>query len=374
MTALQDLLDTAVADGTVPGAVALLARGDGVEVAVSGVADLATKAAMARDTIFRLASVTKPITAAALLTLVDDGRVALDDPIARWLPELERLTVVRRPDGPIDDVVPAARPITVADVLTSRSGWGWPSDFSYPQVQRLFNVQTDGREVQSRPDSATWLRELAEIPLLYQPGEAWLYDTSSDLQGILVERASGQAFADHLDERILRPLGMADTAFVVPEEKRDRFGSSYRREDGGFTLVDAPDGQWSTMPRFAEGSGGLVGTVDDWHRFARVLLDGAGVLRPESVRYMMTDHLTAAQREIGALFLEGQGWGAGGAVDIAATDPWTVSGRYGWVGGTGTTAYVTPSTGTVAILFTQVGVEDPAVPRMMSDFWTLAAR
>ena len=238
MTALRDLLDPYVKEGAVPGAVALLARGDDVTVEAVGSQAVDGAVPMARDSIFRIASLTKPITAAAVMLLVDEGRVGLEDPIGRWLPELAAPMVVRTPQSPLDDVVPARRPITVLDLLTNRAGYGWPSDFSLPQVQALFTVQTDGREVQRRPAPDEWLADLARLPLLYQPGEAWLYDTCSDLQGILVARASGQPLPEFFAERVFAPLGMRDTGFVVTD--RDRLTSYYRRDEGGLVLADGP--------------------------------------------------------------------------------------------------------------------------------------
>jgi CubicO group peptidase (beta-lactamase class C family) len=378
MGGLRDVLESYVAGGAVPGAVGLVARAGEAEVEAAGSAAFGG-APMAGDSIFRLASITKPVTAAAVMILVDEGRIALDDPVSRWLPELASPMVVRTPASPVDDVVPAGRPITVFDLLTSRAGYGFPSDFSLPAVQALFTVQTDGREVQSRPDPDEWMARLSRIPLLYQPGEAWLYDTCSDLQGVLIARVSGRPMPEFLAERLFGPLAMADTGFVVPAAKRDRFASYYRPGPGGrLELADAPDGQWSHPPAFPAGSGGLAGTAGDWHRFARVLLNGGTtggrrILSPESVRRMTSNHLTASQRVIGQLFLEGQGWGFGGAVDVEAIDPWNVPGRYGWVGGTGTTAYITPSTSTVAILLTQVAADDPVPPALMRDFWRYAA-
>jgi len=274
MTALRDLLDPYVEEGAVPGAVALLARGDDVTVEAVGTQAVDGAVPMARDSIFRIASLTKPITAAAVMLLVDEGRVGLEDPIGRWLPELAAPMVVRTPESPLDDVVPVRRPITVLDLLANRAGYGWPSDFSLPQVQALFEVQTDGREVQRRPAPDEWLADLARIPLLYQPGEAWLYDTCSDLQGILVARASGQPLPEFFAERVFAPLGMRDTGFVVTD--RDRLTSYYRRDESGLVLADGPDGDWSLPPAFPEGSGGLAGTADDWLRFARMLLGGSG--------------------------------------------------------------------------------------------------
>lgn len=379
MTNLRDILEAYVADGTVPGAVALVARGDRTEVEAVGSADTDGAAPMARGSIFRIASITKPMTAAAVMTLVEDGRIALHDPVDEWLPELASPMVVRTPASPVDDVVPAARHISVFDLLSGRAGYGFPSDFTFPAVQLLFTVQTDGREVQLRPDPDEWMARLSDIPLLYQPGEAWLYDTCSDLQGVLIARVSGQPLPAFLAERVFEPLGMVDSGFEVPAGKRDRLTSYYRPDPaGGLELADAPDGQWSRLPAFPAGSGGLVATVDDWYRFARMILgegelDGRRLLSPGSVAQMTSNHLSRSQRDVGALFLDGQGWGFGGSVDVEPIDAWNVLGRYGWVGGTGTTAYVSPSTGSVAILLTQVAATAPVPPAFMRDFWRYAA-
>ena len=379
MTDLHGLLEKYVSDGALPGAVGLVAGPGRTEVAAAGSASLGG-APMARDSIFRIASVTKPITAASVMMLVDDGRIALDDPVRQWLPELAEPVVVRTPASAVDDVVPAARPITVSDLLSSTAGYGFASDFTLPAVQRLFSVQKDGREPRSFLPPDEWMAELARIPLLYQPGEGWLYDTCSTLQGVLVARVSGQPLPDFMAERVFEPLDMASSGFDVPAGQRHRFTSSYRAgPGGGLELADGPDGQWSSPPPFPLGNGGLVGTADDWLAFGRMLLSGGvsasgrRLLSADSVRLMTTDHTTAAQREIGALFLEGQGWGFGGSVDVAAVDPWNVPGRYGWVGGTGTSAHITPSTATVAVLFTQVAADSPVPPDWMRDFWRYVA-
>jgi CubicO group peptidase (beta-lactamase class C family) len=202
-----------------------------------------------------------------------------------------------------------------------------------------------------------WLATLAQVPLLHQPGEAWLYNTCSDVQGVLIARISGQPLPEFLAERIFEPLGMTDTSFFVPPEKLDRL-PPYRGPD---------DGLWTKPPIFPSGAGGLVSTLADWHRFGRMLLaDGGGLLSPRSVRSMTTDHLTQEQRDASTLFLEGAGWGFGGSV---ATD-----GRYGWVGGTGTSAHVVPSSGTIGILFTQVQMTGPTSTQLMREFWQYAFR
>jgi CubicO group peptidase (beta-lactamase class C family) len=380
MSNLHDILQTYVGNGSVPGAVGLMARGDRVEVAAAGSADVGGTSPMARDSIFRVASITKPITAAAVMMLVEDGRIALEDPVRQWLPELASPAVVRTPASPVDDVVPAVRPITVADLLTFRAGYGFPSDFSLPAVSLLFSELKQGPpqpQLVAAPDE--WMAALSRIPLLHQPGEAWLYNTCSDIAGVLIARVSGRPLPEFLAERLFGPLGMVDTGFDVPAGKLARFTSYYRTDPaGGLELVDAPGGQWSSLPAFPSAAGGLVSTVDDWHSFARMLLAGgrAGgrqLLSPASVRQMTTDQLTQPQRDASRLFLEGQGWGFGGSVDVEAIDPWNVRGRYGWVGGTGTAAHITPSTGTVSILLSQLEMAGPTAPALMRDFWRHAA-
>ena len=349
MTTLQDFLRTAAADEDVPGAAALVARGDALETAAVG--ELGT------DSIARAASITKPITAAAVMLLVEDRRVALDDPIARWLPELASPVVVRTPESPLDDVVPASRAITVEDLLTFRAGWGFPSDFSLPAVGELFQkLPVFG--VRETPDE--WLVTLSRVPMLRQPGEAWLYNTCSDIQGVLVARVAGQLLPDFLAERIFEPLGMADTGFSVPAAKLDRMPPRH-----GIEEMPIDERVWTEPPVFPSGAGGLVTTLTDWHRFGRMLLsDGGGLVSPESVRLMTTDHLTREQRDASTLFLEGAGWGFGGSVRS--------DGRYGWVGGTGTTAHIVPATGSVGVLLTQVQMTGPSSTPFMRRFWEYA--
>ena len=349
MTPLQHLLQTAVEDGEVPGAAALVARGEDVEIVAVGEVE--------PDSIFRIASITKPITAAAVMLLVDEGLASLDDPIARWLPELASPRVVRTPQSAIDDLVLADRLITVEHLLTFRAGWGFPSDFSLPAVVELFEkLPVFGpRET---PDE--WLGTLAQVPMLFHPGEAWLYNTCSDIQGVLIARVSGRPLPEFLAERIFEPLGMTDTSFHVHPEKLDRLPPYH-----GPDLAPIDDGLWTAPPIFPSGAGGLVSTLADWHRFGRMLLaDGGGLVSPRSVRSMITDHLTQEQRQASTLFLEGAGWGFGGAV---ADD-----GRYGWVGGTGTTAHVAPATGTVGVLLTQVQMAGPTPTPLMREFWRCA--
>lgn len=381
MAPLTALFDRDLRAGALPGAVALVADGDGVEVAVVGTRSF-DGAPMTRDSIFRIASVSKPITAAVVMTLVDDRTLALDEPVATWLPELASPMVVRTPEAAVDDVVPARRPITVHDLLTFRGGHGFPEDFSLPAVSLLFTALRQGPpSPQGAVPPDEWMRILATIPLLHHPGESWLYNAGADILGVLVSRATGLPFRDVLAERIFRPLGMRDTGFHVPADQLHRFTTSYRPDpDGaGLLVADPPDGEWSCPPVFPSGAGGLVSTVDDLLAFQRMLLaggvgaDGTRVLAPESVTLMTSNDLTATQRAESLLFLEGQGWGFGGSVDVEQIDPWNAPGRYGWVGGSGTAAHIIPAVRSITILLTQVAMTSPTPNTIMREFWSYVA-
>ena len=376
MTSLQQTVDAQVAAGRVPGAVALVADGDDVTVVTAGVRAVGGTP-MTRDTLFRIASITKPIVAAAVMVLVDRGRIGLDDPVGPWLPELAEPVVLRRPDGALDDVVPAVRPITVRHLLTFQAGHGFPADLDLPVVARLMGDLSQGPpQPQAVLPPDEWMARLSRIPLLHQPGEGWTYNTGSDILGVLLARVEGAPLGDVLDEAVLGPLGMADTGFAVPDGGLDRMAGHHRRTAGGFEVIDPPDGQWATTPAFPAGAGGLVSTVDDWCAFGRMLLAGGDhrgkrILSADAVRQMMTSHVEA---EPDSPFLEGHGWGFGGSVDLAPTEPWNVPGRYGWVGGTGTAAYVIPSRRRLVIWMSQVELEGPDDARAMAAVLTWAAQ
>jgi CubicO group peptidase (beta-lactamase class C family) len=375
MTGLEAVLRPYVDSGAVPGLVALVARGDDVEVAALGVQGT-SGAPTRRDSIFRGASITKPLTAALTVALVEDGFFDLDDPVGELLPELASPRVLRELDSELDVTVPADRPITARDLLMGTAGHGfatWESPVIGLLMERLGQAADDIHDV---PEPDEWMRRLGEIPLMHQPGEGWTYNASYDVLAVLLSRAAGQSFADLMSERLLAPLGMVDSGFHVPAEKLDRFTTMYTRDDGVLQVSDEVDGVFTTEPAFASGSGGLVTTVDDWLAFGRMLVAGGvgpdgRILHEDSVRLMMTDQITARHRELGGFFLDGQGWGFGGGVDTELIDPWNVIGRYGWVGGTGTSAYVHPD-GTVAVLLTQVGLADPAI-ELLQTFWRASA-
>jgi CubicO group peptidase (beta-lactamase class C family) len=374
MTDLEASLRPFVDSGDIPGLVALVARGNDVEVATLGAQD-SSGTPMARDSIFRAASITKPLTAALTMLLVEDGRLDLDAPVDDLLPELAGPRVLRTLESPIDDTVECVWPITARDLLTGTAGHGfctWDSPVVPLLMEQLRQAADDIHEVPS-PDE--WMRRLSAIPLMHQPGEGWTYNASYDVLGVLLARAAGQDLADAMAERLLEPLGMRDACFHVPADKVARLTTMWGSDDdGGLRVRDEPDGFLTRPPAFPSGSGGLVTTADDWLSFGRMLLaDGGGLLRPESVRLMTADHTTPRHRELGGFFLDGQGWGFGGGVDTALLEEWNVIGRYGWVGGTGTSAYVHPD-GTVAVLLTQVVLGSPGIEELLKAFWTYAAR
>lgn len=370
MAGLEAALRPFVDSGDVPGLVALLARGDDVEVVALGTQGT-SRTPMERDSIARGASITKPVTAAVVMSLVEDGLVDLDAPVGELLPELAEPRVLRTLGSSLDDTVACDRPITARHLLTGTAGHGWAT-WESPVPQLLVEQLGQGEEdVHAVPPPDEWMRRLGEIPLMHQPGEGWTYNTSYDVLGVLAARAARRPFADVVAERVLDPVGMPDTGFHVPAGSRDRFTTLYASGDDGLRARDEPDGFFARPPAFASGSGGLVTTVDDWLAFGRMLLAGGGdVLSPASVRAMTTDHTTERLRELGGWFLDGQGWGYGGGVDTSLVDPWNVIGRYGWVGGTGTSAYVHPGDDVVAVLLTQVVLGAPGVEDLLKAFWT----
>jgi CubicO group peptidase (beta-lactamase class C family) len=373
MTALRDIrtgpFDEVVAAADVPGVVALMAHGDQVHVATRGALSLGG-APVRRDSLFRIASLTKPIVAAAVGTLLADGALALDEPVDRLLPELADRRVLRTPDAALDDTVPAERPILVRDVLTYTCGYGqtmelfmadppWPISTAMASG-RLNTMGAPEPDVPPEPDA--WLAELATLPLLAQPGERWLYNTSGQVLGVLAARAAGQPLPDLLQKRVLGPLGMTGTAFTGDPA---RLATAY---EGG-QVWDAPDGRWRTPPRFPDGAAGLVSTVDDLLSFARMLLRGGGdVLRQDFAAAMTSDQLSAGARaNAGAGFLDDDlSWGYG----VSVTTRGPRAGSFGWAGGLGTSWHVDPVRDLVVVTLTQklfAGPDDFALHTAICD-------
>ncbi len=370
MLTVQSVLDRQCTQGAVPGVVAVASKPGVVEFASAGVREIAGTA-MARDTVFRLASLTKPILAAATMALVDRNELRLEDEVTHWMPELADRRVLRTPDSPLDDVVPADREITVYDLLTGQHGIGFPVAGGQAVMELLTTRLLQGSwRLQDVPPPQEWLRRLAELPLLHQPGRGWSYNTGYDILGILISRCRDSSLERVLTDTILGPLRMWDTRFHVPSESLPRFATLYRRVGEELAIVDEPAGQWASDPPFQSGAGGLVGTLSDWHTFALMLLaqgrhDGRQVLSAKAVTAMTTPHVRSLPDNP---FLQGQAWGFGGAVDVVESHPWCRVGRYGWVGGTGTAGYIDPARKVAKVWFSQVVLDGPEAAQPMGDF------
>jgi CubicO group peptidase (beta-lactamase class C family) len=334
-----------------------------------------------RDTIFRISSMTKPVTAVAALTLVEDCRIRLDDPVDEWLPELSDRRVLARPEGPLEDTVPAARPIGLRDLLTFRSGMGF--DFSAAGPQPVLEAAAElelgaGPPAPAGPpEPDEWMRRLGTLPLSRQPGERWLYHTSADVLGVLVARVAGRPLPDVLAERVFGPLGMADTGFHVPPAALDRFGACHFSGPDR-PVYDPPDGQWSRPPAFPGGGDGLVSTVDDFLAFATMLRGGGTyrgrrVLSRPTVEAMTTNHLTPDQLAAGGPAPNGAlGWGFGLGVQVVRTGPARSVGSYGWDGGMGSSWANDPAEDLIGVILTDQAWASPTPPPLFQDFWTCA--
>jgi CubicO group peptidase (beta-lactamase class C family) len=323
----------AVDAGLLSGAVTCVwHRGEVLQANEIGYRDVEAKLPMQRDTIFRIASMTKPVTVAAALALVEEGKLALTDPVTRWLPELADMRVLVDPTGPLDQTVAATRAITVDDLMTHRSGLAYSFSVLGP-IGRAY------AQVSLRQDQDDWLAEVAALPLVHQPGDRLTYSQATEVLGIALSRIEGKSLQDVLTERVLQPLGMSDTGFYVSPDKRVRTATMYRLDADGLQH-DAMGPIPVKEPRFCQGGAGLVSTVDDYLRFARMLLgggsvDGVRVLSEDSVRLMRTDQLTEEQKRhpfLGMPFWIGRGFGLNLSV---VTDPSKSAQLFG-PGGAGT--------------------------------------
>ena len=383
---MHDVMAGYVERREIPGLVTLVSRRGEVHVDAMGRKSLEGDDRVEHDTIFRIASLSKPITAVATMILVEECKLRLDDAVDEWLPELSDRKVIKRLDGPIEDTVPAVRPISVRDLLTFRMGIGLvfaPPD-SYP-IQKAMAEQLDegppNPDHKPRPDE--WIRRLGTLPLVYQPGVSWMYNTGSDVLGVLIARVSSQPLESFLRQRIFEPLGMKDTGFSVPAGNLDRLATSYSTNPGtgGLQVSDrAVGGQWSRPPAFPSGGGGLVSTVDDYFVFAQMLRNHGKhgttrILSRPSVNTMTIDQLTPAQKAASvwvAGWFESRGWGFGVSVVTTHDEIARSVGTYGWDGGLGTTWYSDPQEDMVTILMTQVEWTSPNPPNVTRDFLTSA--
>jgi len=379
---LHELMAEHVERDTVGGVAWLASRDDDLDVGVAGTLTRGEPAPVRRDSIFRISSMTKPIVAGAALVLIEECRLRLEDPVDDLLPELSDRRVLVDPRGPVDgDAVPAHRPISVEDVLTFRLGLGL--DFEAPWPQPLLEAMSGlslgagPPEPQVPPEPDEWMRRLSTLPLLYQPGERWLYNTGSDVLGVLIARASDQPLEVFLQERLFEPLGMVDTGFTTRHV--DRLGTCYTRNPGtGERVVfDTPQGQWAKPPAFPSGGGGLVSTLDDLDAFARLLLsggrlpDGSRLLSRASVEAMTADHLGVDRGGAGPSPDGSQGWGYGVGVQARRAGLTRPAGSYGWGGGLGSSWANDPNQRLAGVLLTTDTFAGPfPAPAVIQDFWT----
>lgn len=314
--------------GLLAGAVTLVwQHGNVLQVNEIGYRDIDAQLPMQRDTVFRIASMTKPVTVAAAMALIEAGALSLRDPIARWLPEFAAPRVLADPTGPLDKTVPAQRPITVEDLMTHRCGLAY--QFSVPgPLSRAY------ARLPLRQDQDRWLAELAELPLVHQPAEQVTYSHATDVLGIVLSRIEGKPLSDILTERVFAPLNMVDTGFCLTTESRRRAATMYRLGADGTLQHGVMGPPPIALPPFCQGGSGLWSTADDYLRFVRMLLnggvvDGVRVLSEESVRSMRTDRLTDDQKRVpflGMPYWVGRGFGLNLSV---VTDPARAASLYG---------------------------------------------
>jgi CubicO group peptidase (beta-lactamase class C family) len=361
---LQGVVDS----GVLSGAVTLLWRnGEIADVTTVGLRDIENNLPMQRDTLFRIASMTKPVTSIAALMLMEEGKLGLDDPITKWAPEFANMKVLHDAQGPLDATYDAPRDITIDDLMTHRSGlaYGFTSvgPIAYAHQNALGDVLSAGHD----PDA--WMKALGGLPLSYAPGDRFHYSHATDVLGFIVGRIAGMPFRDFLMQRIFGPLGMGDTDFYTPPQKRDRAAVVYKFDDAAGALKPVPFAVHDTPPSFSGGGGGLISTADDYLKFARMMLgkgevDGVRLVKAETVELMVQNRLSDAQREIpfmGIPFWSGQGFGLGvSVVTDAEAQAWmgpATNGAFGWPGAFGTWWRADPAENMVMIYLVQNSME-----------------
>jgi CubicO group peptidase (beta-lactamase class C family) len=364
---LHEAMAARVAAGELPGLVTVLARGEEVHVDTIGSYAFDGAVPMRRDTLFRVASFTKPVLAAVTMLLVEDGTLDLTEPVDRLLPELADRRVLRRVDGPLDETSPARRPITVEDLLTFRMGAGILTEPTFNPPFPIVTAADELNLVLAQPDPRTphppdeWIRLFGTLPLMYEPGERWQYNVAALVLGVLVARAGGAPLGDVLRTRLFEPLGMVDTGFWTTPENVERIPSYYWSEfgpDGPKPQPLSQPAEWATPPVFPSGASGLLSTADDYLAFAGLLRSGGvhhgkRLLSPESVAALTTNHLTPYQIQTAGILLDPKGWGYGMAVAAGPDELSAIPGRYGWDGGYGTVWFNDPHRELVAMALTQ---------------------
>jgi CubicO group peptidase (beta-lactamase class C family) len=383
---LHDTLLRHVDSGRLPGLVAVISRRGAEHVDAIGTLGFDRTAPMRRDTLFRLASVTKPITAVAAMILVEECKLRLDDSVDEFLPELANRKVLRTIDSDLDDTVPAKRPITVRDLLTFRSGYGEVAFLSptCPLQRALIEARLPLSTFMFPGTPDEFMQCLGRLPLANQPGERWLYHMSAEILGVLIARVSGMSLSAFMRERIFEPLGMKDTGFTVPQAQLERVATCYQTDfsTGEVTVLEEARNDLLARPCVFESGAGdqLVPTADDLLAFGRMMLNEGAygkerILSRLSVELMSTDQLTAEQKAASPFFesfWDSRGWGLGVSIVTRRDDVAGVPGRYGWDGAFSTSLYVDPHEDMVGVLMAQCRPGALRLPPVVLDFWTSA--
>jgi CubicO group peptidase (beta-lactamase class C family) len=383
---MHDVMRRHVDRGRLPGLVAALSRRGGQHMDEIGTLAFDGTAPMRRDTIFRLASVTKPITAVAAMILIEECKLRLDDPVDEFLPELADRKVLRTIDSELGDTVPAKRPVTVRDLLTYRSGYGEVAFLSpsCPLQSALIEARLPLSAWMFPGTADEFMRCLGRLPLAHQPGDRWLYHMSAEILGVLIARASGMSLSSFMRERIFHPLGMNDTGFTVPKEKLDRVATCYKTDpsSGEITILEEARSDLLARPCLFESGAGdqCVSTADDMLTFGRMLLNQGAhgkerILSRLSLELMTTDQLTPAQKAASPFFenfWDSRGWGLGVSIVTRRDNVAGVPGRFGWDGAFSTSLYVDPREDMVGVLMAQCRPGALRLPPVVLDFWTSA--
>lgn len=383
---MHDTLLRHVERGRLPGLVAVIGRRGAEHVDAIGTLAFGRAAPMRRDTIFRLASVAKPITAVAAMILVEECKLRLDDSVEEFMPELAHRSVLRTIDSELDDTVPAKRPITVRDLLTFRSGYGEVAFLSptCPLQKALVEARLPLSTFTFPGTGDEFMQCLGRLPLAHQPGERWLYHMSAEILGVLIARASGASLSAFMRERIFEPLGMKDTGFTVSKTQLGRVATCYQTDfsTGEVTVLEEAPNELLARPcTFESGAGDqLVSTADDLLAFGRMMLNAGAygkerILSRPSVELMATDQLSAEQKAASPFFenfWDARGWGLGVSIVTRRDDVAGVPGRFGWDGAFSTSLYVDPHEEMVGVLMAQCRPGALRLPPVVLDFWTSA--
>lgn len=373
-------LDDLAAKGVFPGYAAAIWH-DGETIAAHGGGQSIDGPPVTADSLFRIASITKLITTATAMTLVEEGKTGLDDPVDAILPELADMEVIADIAGPVDDVVPATRPITLRHLLTNTFGQGlimrWPEDYPIQAAMAAAGINTGATFFHGDYDA--YMAAVASVPLAAQPGEGFFYNNSFELAGVLIARLTGKSLSEAMAERILRPLGMTSTSFVVPATERSRITTLYMpdMQTGAPAPFEDPSLSLDATIPFESAAGGLASTASDLMRFGRMLLgggqfEGTRVIEQASVDTMMTDQLTAALKaspHASGVLGSGLTWGLGGAVSLGGGELNLPAGVYGWNGGFGTSLFVDRANGLVGVLLTNQVIMSAVPAEPLIGFW-----